>query len=132
MEPFIQMSIAQIRCLTSHRSSIDPDPTTVGRADKNPQQNLPTITAANELLAPAIAQKAVYATQATMFVGRLPKLSVYGGKINPPKAWPKKNLWSMSTTLFCILKESHIDAKAIFATSKLIPRSPDASDATLD
>jgi len=92
IEPLIQISIAQILCLTSHRSSIDPDPTTVGMADKNPQKNLPMITAANELPAPTSAQNAVYETQATTFAGRLPKLSVYGGRISPPKAWPKKNL----------------------------------------
>jgi hypothetical protein len=55
IEPLIQMSIAQIRCLTSHRSSMDPDPTTVGMADKN----LPIITAAKELPAPTRAQNAV-------------------------------------------------------------------------
>jgi hypothetical protein len=55
----IQISIAQIRCLTSHRSSIDPEPTTVGIAERNPQQNLPMITAAKEFPAPERAQKAV-------------------------------------------------------------------------
>jgi hypothetical protein len=97
IEPLIQISIAQIRCLTSHRSSIEPDPTTVGIADKKPQKNLPIITAANELPAPTRAQNAVYATQATTFAGRLPKLSVYGGRMRPPRAWPKKNLQNVSS-----------------------------------
>ena len=132
MDPLIQISIAQIRCLTSHKSSIDPDPTTVGIADKKPQMNLPMIIAANELPAPTRAQNAVYATHATTFAGLLPKLSVYGGRISPPKAWPKKNLRRMSRKSSHRTKGSYMDANAIFEASRLIPRSPVASGATLD
>lgn len=57
IEPLIQRSMAQILCLTSHRSSIDPEPTTVGRADKKPQPNRPMITAAKESPSPTMAQK---------------------------------------------------------------------------
>jgi hypothetical protein len=58
IDPLIQRSIAQILCLTSHKSSIDPDPTTVGKADKKPQPNRPMKTAASESPIPTIAQKA--------------------------------------------------------------------------
>lgn len=92
IEPLIQRSIAQILCLTSHKSSIDPDPTTVGKADKNPQPNRPMNTAANESPTPTMAQKTAKLKQATRFAVRRPKLSVYGGRIRPPTAWPKKNL----------------------------------------
>ena len=75
MHQLLQMTVAQMRCLTFHRSSIDPDPTAVSIADKNPHKKIPTITATHELPAPARAQNAVYARQTTMFAGRLPKLS---------------------------------------------------------
>lgn len=57
IDPLIQRSMAQILCRTSHRSSIDPDPTTVGRADRKPQPNRPMMTAANESPSPTMAQK---------------------------------------------------------------------------
>lgn len=57
MDPLIQMSIAEILCLTSHRSSIDPDPTTVGKADKKPQPKRPIITAAKWSPAPTITEQ---------------------------------------------------------------------------
>lgn len=57
IDPLIQRSMAQILCRTSQRSSIDPDPTTVGRADRKPQPNRPIMTAANESPSPTMAQK---------------------------------------------------------------------------
>lgn len=87
IEPLIQMSMANMRGLMDHISSIEPDPTTVGTADRNPETNLPMEIAAI-CLTPQIALKAAQAALAMICVRLRPKVSVYGGKNRPPTAWP--------------------------------------------
>ena len=76
IEPLIQMSIAHILARALHISSIHPEPTTVGRAERKPLKNLPINTAGSDRGTPTMMQVMAKLAEATMFVGFRPKLSV--------------------------------------------------------
>lgn len=76
--------MAQILARTSHISSIEPEPTTVGNAERIPLKNLPMKTAGKDRGTPMMRQDMAKLAEATMLMFLRPKLSVKGGRNRPP------------------------------------------------